>query len=249
MATERTLRILSLGAGVQSTTLLMMACEGELAIDHAIFADTQGEPDHVYVHLKWLSEQAAKAGIPVDIVTTGDLAEDFKATDKRASSIPLFVVGPSGKPGMVFRQCTRDYKVRPVRRRARELTGGKPVEMLMGISLDEAQRMKHSNVKWITNVYPLIDRRMTRDDCLTWMQERGYPEPPKSACWFCPYASNQRWREIRDNDPSSWGKAVEFDEAIRHHPRFSGAAYLHRSLQPLAIAPPWCDPDSRRRRY
>lgn len=34
------LKVLSLGAGVQSSTLLLMACEGELPIDAAIFADT-----------------------------------------------------------------------------------------------------------------------------------------------------------------------------------------------------------------
>jgi hypothetical protein len=39
------LRILSLGAGVQSSTLALMIEQGELpAIDAAIFADVKGEP-------------------------------------------------------------------------------------------------------------------------------------------------------------------------------------------------------------
>jgi hypothetical protein len=279
------MKILSLGAGVQSTTLLLMACEGELKVDRAIFADTQNEPVKVYDHLQWLTGQATKVGIPVDIVTAGSLGDSILDTEKRSSSIPLFVKtinqmtwqqreelkrlrsidlaaaadgdedlldelerdlqrleaiearDGTAKVGMVFRQCTRDYKVRPVRRRARELSGGKPVEMLMGISTDEALRQRTSDVKWITNVYPLLERGMSRDDCLRWVRDRGYPEPPKSACYFCPYASNQRWREIRDNDPDSWAKAVAFDAAIRNSPKFAGEAYLHRSALPLDLAP------------
>ena len=36
--------MLSLGAGVQSSTLLLMAREGELELDAAVFADTRWEP-------------------------------------------------------------------------------------------------------------------------------------------------------------------------------------------------------------
>ena len=43
------LRILSLGAGVQSSTLLMKIYNGEIApVDYAIFADTGNEPQEVY---------------------------------------------------------------------------------------------------------------------------------------------------------------------------------------------------------
>lgn len=47
------LRILSLGAGVQSTTLALMAAHGEIGAmpDCAIFADTGWEPKAVYEHL------------------------------------------------------------------------------------------------------------------------------------------------------------------------------------------------------
>ena len=50
------LRVLSLGAGVQSTTLALMAAHGEIGPmpDCAIFADTGWEPKAVYEHLAWL---------------------------------------------------------------------------------------------------------------------------------------------------------------------------------------------------
>ena len=43
------LRILSLGAGVQSTTLALMIEKGEVPmVDCAIFSDVKGEPQKVY---------------------------------------------------------------------------------------------------------------------------------------------------------------------------------------------------------
>jgi hypothetical protein len=50
------LRVLSLGAGVQSTTMALMAAHGEVGPmpDCAIFSDTGWEPNAVYQHLAWL---------------------------------------------------------------------------------------------------------------------------------------------------------------------------------------------------
>lgn len=112
------LHVLSLGAGVQSTTVLLMSCRGELPkLDAAIFADTQWEPEEVYEHLNWLSNEAAEAGIPVYRVTNGNLRrhtlEGFvrgsAAEGQRYASLPLYVLNPDGSQGMVRRQCTREY--------------------------------------------------------------------------------------------------------------------------------------------
>jgi hypothetical protein len=57
---EPTMRLLSLGAGVQSTTLLLMALDGTLpGLDYAIFADTGWEPQRVYDHLGLITAKAA----------------------------------------------------------------------------------------------------------------------------------------------------------------------------------------------
>ncbi len=71
------MRILNLGAGVQSTTVFLMAHEGELPmIDYAIFADTQEEPKAVYQHLEWLKQ--VPAPVPTILVgTAGKLGDDL----------------------------------------------------------------------------------------------------------------------------------------------------------------------------
>jgi hypothetical protein len=221
---------------VQSSTLLLMACEGELRIDAAIFADTGWEPKSVYEHLAWLEVQAATAGIPVYRVGSGDIRERELA--RHYTWMPLRMKGEAGN-GLLRRQCTDRYKIRPIQRKLREL-GAKatqPIDLLIGISLDEYQRMRDSQVKYQRNVYPLIERRMSREACLVWMRTRGYPEPGKSSCIGCPYHDNAHWRRLRDTSPDEWADAVDFDERIRHaYPKLSGEAFLHRSLVPLAEA-------------
>ena len=242
------MRIISLGAGVQSTTLLLLANHGELPggpVDYAIFADTGWEPKAVYEHLAWL-ERASE--IPVLRVTAGNLRKDaMDHSTRRRAAMPLYVVAPRGRAGSAVmpRQCTREYKIDPIARRVRELLGARPrqrippgaVEMLLGLSLDEVQRMKPSDRPWLTITWPLIEKRMTRHDCELWLQRHGYPIPPKSACIGCPFHGNAYWREMRDERPDEWADAVDFDAGLRdgrvHLPRVEQPTYLHRSFLPL----------------
>jgi hypothetical protein len=112
------------------------------------------------------------------------------------------------------------------------------VEQVMGISLDEAGRMRDADRRWIRNVYPLIDRRMTRPACLAWLAKQGYPTPPKSACTFCPYHDAAMWRALKRDDPAGFAEACELDDAIR--PGIAGpkrpagdAWYVHPARIPL----------------
>jgi hypothetical protein len=141
---------------------------------------------------------------------------------------------------MVMRQCTSEYKIVPVRRKIRELLGYVPkqrvkenINLWMGISTDEIQRVKPSRERWITNKYTLIDNDMSRQSCLMWMQKKGYPLPPKSSCIGCPFHDDHLWLDMKRNDPKSWEDAVFIDKEIKKLPRFKGKAFLHRSCQPL----------------
>lgn len=248
----KTLTCISLGAGVQSTTMYAMACAGELTPkpDVAIFADTGAEPPAVYEHLWRLAENYGHV-IPIRIVSAGDIEADvLRSRDGRSlfASIPLRVLGNDGKAAMLRRQCTREYKIDPIGRELRALLGidkgkraaGKVrVEQWIGISVDEAQRMKPSREPWIAARWPLIERRMTRRDCIAWLDAHEQPTPPKSACYFCPFHDNETWRRMRDEDPDTWARAVAFDEEIRRG-KLRGVdedAYLHGSLKPLSEAP------------
>lgn len=242
-------RVLSLGAGVQSTTLALMAAQGIVGPmpDCAIFADTGWEPASVYAHLRWLMSPNVLP-FPVHIVSAGNIRDNLldAARGERWASIPAFTRtirrGGRIEVGMIRRQCTGDYKIIPIRREVRKLLGLTrkrsprfPVaEQWIGISTDEVVRIKPSFEPWQVNRWPLVERRMSRQDCLTWLRQHDYPVPPKSSCIGCPFHSNAAWRRIRDHDPEAWDDAVHIDRAIRTGLRgIRGEVYLHRSAVPL----------------
>lgn len=247
------LRILSLGAGVQSSTLALMIERGEIPnVDAAIFADVKGEPKSVETWLAYLETQITK--FPIYKVTWRNLKQDVldAAEGKyKPFTAPFFTKNiTTGKKGMLRRQCTSSYKIKPVVQKVRELLGlqkgekrkaGTTVEMLMGISKDEVVRMKTNPIKYITNVYPLIDKKLSRTDCLNWINKQGYPTPPRSACTFCPFHSTAEWREIKNNK-EEWAEVVAIDKAIRNQEKFKDKnlgkeiteqLYLHNKCVPI----------------
>tara|TARA_Y100001937_G_C7037190_1_gene292938 strand:+ start:38 stop:844 length:807 start_codon:yes stop_codon:yes gene_type:complete len=238
------LRVLSLGAGVQSTTLALMIEKGEVPmVDCAIFADTMAEPKKVYDHLNWLQKQLS---YPLYKISYRNLKQDIiDAVDGKYKfmSIPLFTRNAeTGKKGLLRRQCTADYKITPINRKVRELLGyqkgqrvkkGTKVEMLMGISMDEIVRTRINRLKYIENVYPLIEFQMRRHHCLQWMEKNNYPRPPRSACTFCPYHSNEEWKDIKKNK-EEWDEVVALDKKIRKGTKKNtDLVYLHKSAVPL----------------
>lgn len=241
------LRVLSLGAGVQSTTLALMAARGEIAPpDLAVFADTGAEPGPVYDHLQWLTSPNVALPFPVKIVTAGslrmNLREGTNTTGHRFVGVPFFGRTEGGRSMMARRQCTEEYKLKPIRKFIRDTIGSaRPRKgscvMLIGISRDEVERIKPSRVNYIVNEYPLVDIGMRRWECIKWLERNGYPLPPKSACAECPFRSDREWRWLRDCAPDDWEEACKTDEMIRKYPgRFRSELFLHRSLTPLRTA-------------
>jgi len=234
--------VLSLGAGVQSSTILLLSCHGLLPkIDVAIFADTGWERIATYQHLNWLKQEAMSYGIPVITVNNGSI---LNPTGPNPASMPFYGINHN-KPVMLRRQCTEVYKIRPIRKKIRELFQiPKPnplsigVDLWLGISTDERNRVGgYYGVKYAVPSFPLIDiKPMSRDDCFTWLRQT-YPNhiPEKSACVGCPFRDQEAWRSVKEN-PSEWKQAVEFDRLIRtpeYNKHIYSQIYLHRDCLPL----------------
>lgn len=235
-------KIISLGAGTQSTVMALMAECGELEKpDCAIFADTGFEPKAVYVHLDWLESQLS---FPVYRVSKGNIKNDTvqgcNSDGHRYAAMPFFLVGKEdGSRGMGRRQCTSEYKINPINKKSREICGltkGQRTKSVLaehwiGITTDEITRMKASREKWVENRWPLIELNMSRSDCIAWF-ERKYPGRPlvKSSCIACPYHSDEEWRQLTSEE---FEEACQFDEAIRDHRDMNGQQFVHASRIPL----------------
>ena len=251
-----TLRILSLGGGVQSTAIALMAEQGLFGVrpDAAIFADTKAEPAHVYANILWIADQVT---FPVYFVDNGrSLYDDaFDGVNQDGIphiSIPAHVKRPATNGGrsILPRQCTVQYKVFVIRRKVRELlreqlgnsaTPAMSVEQWMGISTDEWTRMRDSDVRYIYNYYPLVESvGYSRQDCARWLRQH-YPQQKvkKSACIFCPFHDGKVWAEMKAHRLDDFAEAVALDERLRadDYPMRSTMGYerfLHFSLKPLS---------------
>lgn len=291
------IHLISLGAGVQSSTMALMAAHGEITPmpTAAIFADTQAEPASVYRWLDWLEKQLP---FPVHRVTKGDLSKDAllmrtsaKGVGYGVVQIPFFTLSPNRKTGKIRgRKCTTAYKIIPIISCARTILGRKRMNewrrehvgalsllkvyaaelkdyarakkanqrrrnpqfpmaawrecqsdplviQWIGISTDEIGRAKQSREPWIVNRWPLLERRTSRPGCVVWTRDRNYPEPPKSACRFCPLRDNAGWQKMRTEEPDEFALAVQFQNDLqiaRDGASPDGSQlYLHRSCKPL----------------
>lgn len=255
---------LSLGAGLQSSVLVEMVVEGELRpVDVVIFADTGDEPAHVYEQVWYLAGRLQSVGIPLCVVNGGDLVDDIYNGTGRFASLPLYTKMPGReRPGMLRRQCTKEYKIQPIEHEVRRRmlrrgmmqryrdgkihplrTNPARAELWLGITVDEAERMKPNVRGWITNRYPLVEKRMNRQACINWLTARGLPVPDKSSCKRCPFHSDGYWMAMREERPEDWQEVVKFDRDLRGEKlreRFTAGLiadlYVHRSALPLEEA-------------
>ena len=241
--TERPLRIISLGWGVQSWALAAMSALDELPkIDYAVHADTTHEAEATYAHAKQWTPWLEEHGIKVVTVMAPETLAIKKRSKYNEVTIPAFTINDGASStnelGQVRRQCTNLWKIQPIRRFIRSVidkTSPDIVESWQGISLDEWQRMRTSDVAYIKNVYPLVDRRITRAHCVSWLESHGLDVPPKSACTFCPYHSLGAWKRLKQAGGPDWDRAVEVDDAIREA-RPPGQLFIHPGRLPLEEA-------------
>lgn len=247
--------VISLGAGVQSSTMALMAAVGEITPmpEFAIFADTMAEPDSVYVWLDWLEKQLP---FPVHRVNAGGILSDALLLHVKKdnsgfysdSHIPAYTLNPDGTTGITPRQCTSNHKIIPILRELksqfkaeisafRKTDKTEPVvTQWIGITTDEISRMKESREPWSLHRWPLVDLGMNREACLRWMEKKGFPRPPRSACFFCPFKSNAEWSNLKKEEPHYFQKAVMVERAYRAVKGLTGVdsnLFLHRSCVPL----------------
>jgi hypothetical protein len=218
------MRVLSLGWGKQSFGLAVMAALGEIEpVDFVVHSDTTHERTATYEFARkwtpWLEERGLR------VITTSDnkAASKIRTVNEHGTVFcPVFTSNGSNIRGQLNRSCTQRWKIAPMRRvisaeldkRGLKKKPG-AVTQLIGISLDEFQRMRVSDTKYLVNEYPLVDMRMSRHDCEQYLRRHNIEIPPRSVCVFCPYQRPREWRWLKENYPQDWNKAVEIDTLLR----------------------------------
>jgi hypothetical protein len=224
--------------------VFLLAEAGEIGrVDAAVFADPGDESEATYQFLAKLESVSVSVPI-VRASRERSLSEECLRSMRETRSgflpIPSYALEPDrSRESQGRRQCTRWAKLDVVHRVARELIGLRPgqharprdaVEVLVGISTDEAQRMKPSRFPLLTNSWPLIERGWSRSDCREYVQQTLGVDPPRSACVYCPFHNDSEWIEMKETDPVSFARAVAFEKDIR---ALDPSQFLHASCKPL----------------
>jgi hypothetical protein len=254
--------VASLGWGVQSTTLAVLAALRDprlLAVverlpDAWLHADTTHERQDTYNYAEQLTPWLFAHGVRVHVVQSkraGTLVHRSSKSDGSYTLIPAHSVDDAtGKHGMIKRQCTSDWKIAPqdkwenayLRQRKIQKRPG-VIHKWLGISIDEYQR-----ARWAAPtdsrvlVYPLLEMGFTRGDCIDYLESVSVPVPPKSSCVFCPYHNKAAWQDLKRRGGRDWSHAVAADAAIRETRRNAtairrpGSLYVHPARVPLQDA-------------
>ena len=118
------MKILSCGAGMQSTALALMSCENALSVrkgweiphpevpiyDIVIFCDLGMEPSWVMKQWKFIEKACDSAGIrhkKLDTDLYGHIMQNFG--ERRTVSVPWWTLGEDGKKSKMPRNCTIDF--------------------------------------------------------------------------------------------------------------------------------------------
>ena len=197
--------ILSFGGGVNSVALMVLLLQERLPLDGVVFADTGDELPETYAYLDVARAYLRKHQLDLTVVRKRNGKSLYETSwDRRVF------------PSAIWRWSTRDFKVTPIHRHYRSLGGN--VNQYLAIAWDEIERMKDSRVDYVHNLYPLIDRKITRAGCVEIIEGAGLPVPSRSACYFCPFNSVDRWRQVYRDHPDLYEKAMALEEHSKHFP-------------------------------
>ena len=216
--------VLSFGGGIQTTYMLFSEPE---RYDEVIFADTGGEWPETYAYIETIVKPfCQKRGLKFTTVT-GD--------KKGITTLEEFCLNKKIIPSRRKRWCTDDYKKKPIKTYVKNSGIKAPIRMAIGFSWDEVERMNegHKIHKEYEIFYPLLEKHITRQQCIDGIKALGFPLPRKSGCWFCPFQKSAMWKELYHVHKPLFARAIFLEESSKSFRKYT---LTQKPLRKLAIA-------------
>lgn len=225
-------QVWSCGGGTQSGAIAALIRLGKLPRpDFAFMTDTGREKSSTWPFVDGFIRPAlASVGLELTVVK----AADFARLDVYWNDTVLLpgYTNITGAVGKLSPFCSGKWK-RDVAERWMRSIGIETCRNWIGISRDEARRIRAQHRPWLELWYPLIfEVPLHRYQCVELIRAEGWTEPiPHSACYMCPNLSDAEWIDMQTNQPGDFGKACDLETETRlKDPHF----FLHPSCVPLA---------------
>lgn len=197
-------RVLSLGAGVNSTAILVLYAAGEIQLDVAIFADTGGEHPETYSYIdRVIIPLCKESNLPFIVVRS------------KLGSLYDYYFSRQIIPTVYFRQCTSKWKIRPIRKYCKE-NFGEWINIL-GIDAGERRRVR----SWDGFEFPLVEQGLGRRSCKRIIADHGLVVPRKSGCFYCPFQGRDQWLQLLREHKDLFVLAEKLEKNGRQYPELT----------------------------
>ena len=111
-------------------------------------------------------------------------------------------------PVRQHRWCTSKFKIRPLEKHF--VKDDRIV--YVGIHAGESHRAKPSPYPYERKDYLLVDYDIDQQGCINIIEAHGLPVPPKSGCYFCPFARVQQVRDLAKRDDGLFCKVQALED-------------------------------------
>jgi hypothetical protein len=95
--------------------------------------------------------------------------------------------------------------------------------------------VEDSKYKYETCLYPLVERKVTRDDCLKIIENAGYKIPIKSGCFFCPFNNKKVWISLKLEHPDLFQKALDMEKNSDHPHKRENPLILYKGKETQSL--------------
>ena len=187
------IRMLSFGGGIQTSYLLFNYPE---RYDFCVFADvSKGTRFDEKAKTYWFIDNYIKPFCEkngIEFITVHPKLPLFK-----------FCIIRKIIPSVEFRWCTADFKIEPIMRFIRNIKQkGEVILEDIGFSYDEYWRAGNLKIpKYVKAEFPLVDDKITREQCKKSILDKIGFLPPKSSCVYCPYETKSQIRQNIVDEP------------------------------------------------
>jgi hypothetical protein len=204
--------IISYGGGVNSTAMTLLLLEHQEPVDYILFADTGEEKPETYQFIEVFGRYLKdKYSLSITVVR--------RMVDGKPQTLSEYCKQHVILPSFNWRFCTDRFKVQPIRKFLRTVFGESrenSFAQYIGFDAGEWERAKQPRWEDTTNIYPLIENDIHRIDCECIIRRHELPIPPKSSCYFCPFAKPKELAELANKHPNLITEMKELEEYVNN---------------------------------
>jgi len=222
--------VVSYGAGVDSTAVLVAMQQRGIVPDLILFADTGGEKPETYDYLITINAWLISVGFPrLTVVKYEPTRAPYTTLEGKCLAnevLPALAYG-GHSCSLVFKVDVQNKYMKSWAPAIAAWAAGTKVTKAIGYDngeqdcrrrakADRAQAKNPQDQKRYDYWYPLQDWGIDRNECVRLIAAAGLPIPVKSACWFCPASTKREIIWLRDTHPDLFARALRMEERARN---------------------------------